>query len=152
MKKHEVYALIARKPASSDYCRGCLMASYSGDFILEKEISRESLIRQLTQVLWTNENLDTNEAGYDQIEVLKGWVEEYDPELEDCPAPTYQWLNTYAPEYDELMQEAGKAVAARKQKEAQEQQAKLAAERQRQAEATQQKELQELNRLRSKYG
>ncbi len=58
------YLLIAYKENSVDYCRGCRMASYSSDFVLENWLSRENLVKEWAKCLQINMNLSCNESGY----------------------------------------------------------------------------------------
>lgn len=59
-----LYLFIAQKPDSTDYCRGCRMASYSSDFFIENLMNREELIKKWAEYIQKNMNLDYNEAGY----------------------------------------------------------------------------------------
>jgi len=59
------YLLIAYKPNSSDYCRGCLMASYSSDFIKEDNLDQDELIKTLADIYYKNKHLAGFESGYD---------------------------------------------------------------------------------------
>lgn len=45
------FTLIAYKPNSEDTCRGCLMASYSSDFILEHNLEVDALINRLAEII-----------------------------------------------------------------------------------------------------
>lgn len=62
-----IYTLIAYKPNSDSYCRGCLMASYSSNFSLAYNLNRDSLIESLTLLLVYNKNLEVNEDRYNFI-------------------------------------------------------------------------------------
>lgn len=59
------YLFIAQKPDSTDYCRGCRMASYSSDFFIENMLNREQLVKRWAEYIQKNMNLDCNETGYD---------------------------------------------------------------------------------------
>lgn len=61
------YIFIAHKPDSEDYCRGCLMARYSGDFVHEQTDDLERLAVLWSECLFKNQTLDCNETGYDVI-------------------------------------------------------------------------------------
>ena len=65
------YIFIARKPESSDYCRGCLMERYLSDFIFKENLEEADLVQEWAQVLHRNKNLRINEVGY-AIQVLVG--------------------------------------------------------------------------------
>ncbi len=56
------YTLIAHKPESSDYCRGCHMASYSGDYSTHHYITAAEVIDAAAGYL--AKPLRCNEAGY----------------------------------------------------------------------------------------
>jgi hypothetical protein len=56
------FTLIAHKPDSSDYCRGCCMANYSSDFAVHSNITEEELIPLM--VKYRSTILDYNEIGY----------------------------------------------------------------------------------------
>lgn len=59
-----MYLLVAYKPDSADYCKGCLMASYSSDFVRYNNLSREDLVKRWGELLAKNMNLEFGEAGY----------------------------------------------------------------------------------------
>ena len=104
------YLLIAHKPDSSDYCRGCLMANYPGDFEIENHLSTEELEEHLIRYLLRNKDLGCNEAGYDMyvfkngIQIIRqgqAWVdlynyyedenwEELDKKIEELSAEGYE--------------------------------------------------------------
>lgn len=67
------FLFIANKPDSADYCKGCLMASYSSDCIIENMLSEEQVIKQWTDCLYKNMNLRCNEAEY-QFYIFKDGV------------------------------------------------------------------------------
>lgn len=75
-----MFLLIAYKPDSEDYCRGCRMASYSADFETHNMLTADKLTELLAGYLFKNLNLDCNETGYhfyiykDGIQV---WHENY---------------------------------------------------------------------------
>lgn len=74
------FLFVANKPSSSDYCRGCLMASYSSDYIMENMLTAEQLVKQWAECLHRNMNLDCNEAGYEFHifkDGIKVWNETY---------------------------------------------------------------------------
>lgn len=58
------YTLIAYKSDSSDYCRGCHMASYSSDLLIESRLDEEELLQKWSQILCDNEFMLINETGY----------------------------------------------------------------------------------------
>lgn len=60
-----MYLLVAYKPDSDDYCKGCHMASYSSDFVRHNHLSREELIQKWGELIAKNKQLECNEAGYD---------------------------------------------------------------------------------------
>lgn len=74
------FTFVAYKPSSSDYCRNCLMASYSSDHVVENMLDAEQLVQRWASVLHKNMNLDCNEAGY-RVHVFKDgilvWDEQY---------------------------------------------------------------------------
>lgn len=59
------FILIAYKPRSEDYCKGCLMASYSSDHAVHSALTEEELVQVWSEYLLKNINLDMNESGYD---------------------------------------------------------------------------------------
>jgi len=48
-KMEKKYIFIAYKPDSSDYCRSCLMANYSSDFKIFKDLSYDELLKNIAQ-------------------------------------------------------------------------------------------------------
>lgn len=59
------FMVVAYKPDSTDTCRGCLMASYGSEFILESEVTREELVKILVTIFQKNRNLSGGEIGFD---------------------------------------------------------------------------------------
>jgi hypothetical protein len=59
-----MFLLIAYKPDSSDYCRGCHMASYSSDHEIHTHLNAETLVVHWAHYLQKNLDLDHSEAGY----------------------------------------------------------------------------------------
>lgn len=59
-----MYLFIAHKPDSADYCRGHLMASYSGCFMVENHLDRDAVIRRWADVMVLNEQLRCGESHY----------------------------------------------------------------------------------------
>lgn len=68
------YSLIVYKPNSSDYCRGCHMASYSSDFGSYFCQTREQVTELAAEFKKRNEFLLINEAGYDFLILKDGRV------------------------------------------------------------------------------
>lgn len=59
------YTLIAYKPDSDDYCRGCHMASYSSDLIIFNALDVNKIIDKMVECNTNIElNDNCNEAGY----------------------------------------------------------------------------------------
>lgn len=58
------FILIAYKPRSEDYCKGCLMASYDSDHAVHSVLTEEEFVRVWSEYLLRNMNLDINEHGY----------------------------------------------------------------------------------------
>ena len=140
------YVLIAYKPASSDYCRGCLMASYSGDFIMEKHLTRNELINSLTSILWKNKTLECNESGYDNIEILV--VNKWDDTVYN---QQYVWLEPDSKEYIDILNEAKQCVS---KKQADEEKKRIEEERLKAIQKLQEqvlRERKEYERLRTKF-
>jgi len=61
------YLLIAYKPNSNDYCRGCHMASYSSDFIHYESDNFDHIVQKLAECYAFE--TDCGEAGYEEIHV-----------------------------------------------------------------------------------
>lgn len=59
-----MYLLIAYKPSSEDYCRGCCMEHYSSDFIIQDNLSYKEVIEKYSDILVINTKMDCNEIGY----------------------------------------------------------------------------------------
>lgn len=84
------WVCIAYKPSSSDYCRGCLMASYYSDFEMLETEERDEVVKFITNIEFRNENLEINESGY-EITIIKGEevrdTDKYDVEEGEEPFP-----------------------------------------------------------------
>ena len=72
------YILIAYKPSSEDYCRGCLMASYGADHEVFDDLSVDDLVEKWADYIYANMHLGCGERGYsfwifrDGIKVIEG--------------------------------------------------------------------------------
>jgi hypothetical protein len=60
-----MYSVILHKPESADYCRCCLMESYSGSFEHQSNLNEEQAVSLIARALSTE--LKRNEAGYTAI-------------------------------------------------------------------------------------
>lgn len=63
---------IAYKPSSDDYCRGCHMASYSSDHIIETFDDVEQVMPWIKDIL--NKELSINEDGYEITIIVNGMI------------------------------------------------------------------------------
>lgn len=72
-----MYLLFAIKPDSADYCRGCLMASYSAESFYENYLSPEKLIARLAEYYARNLQLDCGEKGFGFI-IFRNGIKVYD--------------------------------------------------------------------------
>lgn len=81
------YTLIAHKPDSSDYCLGCLMASYSGDFELAHGPTLDALAPLYQRCAQANRTLEHGELGYELTLLINGYP------FDDIPdTPGAAWL------------------------------------------------------------
>lgn len=123
------YTLVAYKPSSDDYCRGCHMATYYSDFKLTQATIPDEIIHAAAQLLTENQFMDTNEAGF-ELTLLEDGVES---------------------DTDNLLGAAHvKAEAMIKERQEREQQEKEAAT-QRTALAAQAREREQYEKLKAKY-
>ena len=74
------YLLVAEKPTSHDYCRGCHMATYNSDIIRESFDNQDELIERLAEL--ENIDLGPSEAGYDFTLHISGEENPYDKRWE----------------------------------------------------------------------
>jgi hypothetical protein len=58
------YTMISYKPHSEDYCRGCHMASYRADFQTDIGITKEDLVKKLSEHMFADKDHGCGEAGY----------------------------------------------------------------------------------------
>lgn len=79
-----LYFLIAYKPNSDDYCRGCHMASYSSNFESHANLTQPKLVEELAKLLFYNYYTQTGESGY-SYQILRDGVLVHDS-IEDKPA------------------------------------------------------------------
>lgn len=131
------YTLIAHKPDSADYCRGCPMESYAGDFELSHGGTLDTLRDGWKRLLNANAKLGRGEADYELTLLINGapledipsevaWLEEgMDPALVALAADAKAWIARLETEVSaELEGErrlAEQTAAAKKRREAQEQ-------------------------------
>ncbi len=75
------YTIIAYKPSNSDYCRGCLMASYSSEFDMLCTDERDEAVQFIVAKHKANKGHEYREADYDITLLIDGkeprgvWVE-----------------------------------------------------------------------------
>lgn len=148
------YTLIAYKPSSDDYCRGCHMASYSSDQDLFFSQSEDEIIEEWVKIKVRNENLDTNEVGYETTLLINGLHQGHWFEGENLP--TWSEFERIQDKAHQAYKDFVRKREQEKQKEAEEK-ARAAAERKRQKEieaaaAKEEHDRQEYERLRNKYG
>lgn len=65
--------ILAYKPDSEDYCRGCHMASYSSDFQRKSSENSEEIAEFLAGLMFLNSHFDKNESGYEFTWLFNGW-------------------------------------------------------------------------------
>lgn len=164
MKK---YLFIARKDDSADYCRGCLMASYSSDFEVRNHLSEDELVRAWAEYLYQNMKLRFNESGYEfhifenGVKVWEGdsavwdgeYRYEYDSEEYWAKYETFDTLRTEA--QNQIVQIYNKALAiAMKRKEDFVAKEKREAEEKalKEAEAAKEQRRKEFEKLQAEFG
>ncbi|WP_126223273.1 hypothetical protein [Burkholderia ambifaria] len=149
------YTLIAHKPESSDYCMGCLMATYSGDFELAHGPTLDALAPLYLRAAQANRTLDHGELGYELTLLVNGcplddipdtpwenWTEEGgDALLAKLAADARTWLAR--------MEQEAEVVAAEKRRGAEQAEA---ARKQRQAHEAEQREHAQYLALHAKFG
>lgn len=105
-----MYLLIAYKPSSDDYCRGCHMASYSSDLCIINNLTLDEVINEASNFLCKNEFLDCNEVGYN-LSIFKNGVQIVG---DSYPYIDRLWINGLTDEEnqeeDELYRIAGKEL------------------------------------------
>ncbi|MBK3779829.1 hypothetical protein G3A43_06150 [Paraburkholderia aspalathi] len=123
------YTLIAHKPESQDYCRGCLMESYSGDFEMHHARSLDEFADSYKRYGHANGKLGHGECGYDITLLINGvplgdipediaWLAAGDnPALVALAAAARDWLTRLDAEIrgeaEETRRRAEQAEAAR---------------------------------------
>jgi hypothetical protein len=159
------YLFIARKDDSADYCRGCLMASYSSDFEIQNYLSREELVEKWVDYLYKNMNLDINESGYNfyiyenGVQVWKDRCAEWDGQWRFEYDTEEYWDNEYdgaiaqaAMQRISSCYEEAKALAEkRKQDEENQKRAKEEAARVKESVAAQERRRQEFQKLKTEF-
>ncbi len=148
------YTIIAYKPSNTDYCRGCLMASYSSKFDLICTDDREEAIQFIVNKHKANEKHESREADYDITLLINGkepagiWVEQNGKE-------GGYWEDSIKDHADGLLEEAkmisnrteaeARAAAKAEEERRKVQQAELAAR------AKEEHDRSEYERLKEKY-
>lgn len=128
-----VWLLVAYKPSSNDFCRGCLMASYESDFEIYEFDNPDELVEKATKLTAQYAFMKAGEAGY-QLTIIRGvkCVDAYKP-LEGL----IEEINTKADQTVEAEKERLKVLAG--------------GQRRQKVDADANKELAELARLQAKY-
>lgn len=78
-----LYTLIAYKENSSDYCRGCLMDSYSSDFEAWTGAEAEELAERWAKLRDRNRNMRHGESGFDFLLFIDGVPAPYG-DVQEC--------------------------------------------------------------------
>jgi hypothetical protein len=120
------------------------MQSYQGEFILERELDKKSLLKAMVDILWENEHLDNGEAGFDTIEIMRG-------EAAEDETPSYQWLSAGEGEYAAIMAEAKALLDGRMRAEAEALQAEAQKKRVAEEAVQQERDRQQYERLKAKF-
>lgn len=123
------YTLLAYKPDSDDYCRGCVMARYSADFKWQTSANPAEIVEAAAQLMMENKFMDTSEAGY-ELTLLENGVEDDTDDL-----------------LGQARVKAEGLVAARKERERQEKEVA----QQRAARAAQALEREQYEKLKAKF-
>ena len=97
------FSLIAYKPNSDDFCRGCLMASYSSEFECLSNISQAELVDNLSDFMVKNASKRCGEADFKFTVFNDSGIKVYDNDY-----PIYDEQNRYTGEetdsiYDEML-------------------------------------------------
>lgn len=152
-----LFTLIAHKPESCDYVRGCLMANYSGDLQVYINLTREELIEKL--VKYRSVELGFNESGYD-IEILTaidGFIARFLCDLDiqegsiDIPDSAFDKKQQMDIEIDSIQREAAEIIQKEKQRQEQLKKENNARKILEEQEREKRAELAQLERLRAKY-
>lgn len=158
------YTLVAYKPDSADYCRGCHMASYRSGFKFYSGLNKEDLIKIIAEIEDENARMSTNERGYGYIIQYGGislhsdglWVDREFYQYEDFEYSDY-YLQVIEPKQKEvdaiLVDRAAIQLEVEKLENERKEAAKREAEKERirQAEWQKNQEIANLKRLKDKY-
>jgi hypothetical protein len=78
------FTLIAYKPSNDDYCKGCLMDSYSSNIITASMLTPDELVEQLAAVFKKNKDHDSHEDNY-ELRIYKNgkqvWNDSFEAEF-----------------------------------------------------------------------
>ena len=124
------YLLIAYKPSSEDYCRGCHMASYSSEFETTVCDSLSDLTEKI--IHYRTWELSCGEEGFELIVFDKNFKEQYATELGI---------------YDDIQRGVVEVKSVRKEQKKKAEQLR----KEKQSRETRDRELKELQRLSEKY-
>lgn len=144
------YTLIAYKPNSDDYCSGCLMDSYSSDFVEATGI-RQYIINALSRVLVENASLKINEIGYNHIYLYKNGIALICPDLDD-EEWSEELLKEYENEYNFIFEEAKKLAEVVLNKNKKEEEDRIRIENEKQEKYKKEQEYQQYLALQQKFG
>lgn len=162
-----MYTFIAYKPRSSDYCRGCHMASYSDDHEIHNFYKRQELIEAWTKYLHKNMNLRSSEEGY-SFWLFKNGIKLYEENHQswdghnqyEYDSPEY-WANYDAleqqekddiAELDEILRLANEKAKELNKAQIDREASAKAAERARQAIRDREERLKKFNELQKEFG
>ena len=140
------YTFYAYKPDSSDYCKGCHMASYYSDTVFQFELDEEEVVKLWGDVLYKNKSLEINEQGYQDITILFNGRSLRNLEYDDDHKDDYRQFKTAMHDMEQLAHEcADKYLAETKAKELAEKEKQKLADQKRQ-EAYERKQLELLKK------
>lgn len=157
------YTLIAYKPDSDDYCRGCHMASYKSGHVVHYNMDHAELLKQLIKIEKENLELQINETGW-EITIFGNsgllfaeWshsdLNDYD--TEDLDDVAYEALGILEKDIAALVEEARviakKSLAAQKEAQERIEQEKRTIEREENKKRKVESEIAHLRELAAKY-
>jgi hypothetical protein len=85
--------LLAYKPDSSDYCRGCHMGDYPSDLEFETRLTEDELLEKWSRLKSRHAFLGPGEANFDFTLIKDGRV--IHDEIEGCPDGPYAYMEDF---------------------------------------------------------
>ena len=108
---NKVYTLVAYKPESDDYCKGCHMEHYYAQFDMAISENEEDIIKKWSSCLVTNKELRPNEEPWEMNLLINGRSASHSPgNIEPDSDEEDEWIKNFNEEVSRISYKAKEAA------------------------------------------